>query len=368
MLFNKGEKTRNNFFRILRAVWLSPELSRVELARLLAMDKATVSTVVSWMIEKNIIRETEKIDKDNRVGRKPIGLVINLHFGYIIGCEIQNDHIAMTASDLAYNKIISTYYSYKTDKDNLDYNFIHVLDDFISQKELKSRTPIGIGVAVSGIIDTKNQIINRSKPLNIVRESYDFHDRVINKLDLPLYIGNDANCCASGILAKYRNCGYKNFIFLYFYYRSQSDENPSDMRLGLGIGIVLNENLYSGEDGTVGEFRSHAWDGQGESQFSLTPDEIQHLKTDRVIQNKLCHEMAVNISLLVNTLNLKTVFIGGDVEYLPEDCRDIFLGEIKHNWPYSYSPSCEIKIMDHEEDLVSLFCGGHVPAAPFFRS
>jgi predicted NBD/HSP70 family sugar kinase len=358
MLLSKGERTRNNFFRILRAVWLNPGISRVDLSRNLHLDKATVSTIVTSMVETKIIVVSHKKSEEGRVGRKPEGLLINIDFGYIIGYDIQHDHIALTAVDLAYNKIVSAYYNEMTDKENLETYFIHILKDFTQKKELKNQFIIGMGVATTGIVDTNNQIILSSKPLNVIDEPYDFYGQIVSKLSFPVYIGNDANCCASGILAKYRSEGYKNFLFLYLTFRSQEKQFHSGMRLGMGIGIVINENLYQGEDGSAGEFRSLQWNDNGEVQFSLSMEEVDRLKSDKLIQEKLSREIASNIAMLVNVMNFKTIFIGGDVQYLSGDMTDIMVNGIAKNWPYSIPPECEIKIIEKQDDLISYSAAG----------
>lgn len=358
MLLSKGEKTRTNFFRILRAVWLSPGISRVDLSRELNLDKATVSTVVSAMLHTKIIITSEKKPEGGRVGRKPEGLQINIDFGYIIGYDIQHDHIAITAVDLAYNKIISAYYDEKADKDDLDITFIKLLKEFTSRRELRDRFLIGLGVGITGIVDARNQRIISSKPLNVVDEPYDFHGFISSKLSQPVYIGNDANCCATGILAKYRNRDYKNFLFLYLTLRSQEKRYHSGMRLGLGIGVVINGKLYQGEDGSAGEFRSLVWNDNGEIQFDMTSRDVASLTSDNRVKEKLSREIALNIAMLINVMNFKNVFIGGDAGYLSPDTKAIFQEEIVRNWPYSTPPECRIEILDARDDLISYSAAG----------
>lgn len=358
MLLNRGEKTRNNFFRILRAVWLEPEISRVELAAQLSMDKATVSIIVGHMIDHNLIVVTQKSKDALKVGRKREGLILNLEYGYVIGLEIQHDRMVATAVDLSYHRICSHFYTIKTNRDNLDTNFFTVYNDFIGRRELKGKSPMGIGVGLTGIMNTAEQIILRSKPLGILKEDYDFHTRVIDKLDVPVFMGNDANCCASGILAKFRNRDYRHFLFLYFYYRPQGDRDVDDMRLGLGIGVVLNENLYTGLNGTAGEFRSVFWNDSGESQLDLSPREIQSIRDSEKVREKMFRELSRNMALLVTVMNFKTVFIGGDVDYLPANREEIFQQEVTRSWPYSKGPDCRLKVLPHEDDLVSYSGGG----------
>jgi predicted NBD/HSP70 family sugar kinase len=130
------------------------------------------------------------------------------------------------------------------------------------------------------------------------------------------------------------------------------------MRLGMGIGIVINENLYQGEDGSAGEFRSLQWNDNGEVQFSLSMEEVDRLKSDKLIQEKLSREIASNIAMLVNVMNFKTIFIGGDVQYLSGDMTDIMVNGIAKNWPYSIPPECEIKIIEKQDDLISYSAAG----------
>ena len=76
--------------RILRYIFRRQPVSRSEIARHLGLSPAMVTTVISSLIENNIITELEKsLDKESKAsGRKRLMLGIRADAKYSIGVEI----------------------------------------------------------------------------------------------------------------------------------------------------------------------------------------------------------------------------------------------------------------------------------------
>lgn len=95
-----------------------------------------------------------------------------------------------------------------------------------------------IGIGIPGACDNKNGVVLHTA--NLPFRDFPLRDMVQKKLHLPVYLENDANCAALG-----------EYFLL--------PEKVPHMLLvtlgtGVGGGIIIDGRLYTGADGTAGEF------------------------------------------------------------------------------------------------------------------
>ena len=73
MAFIKRTKIINRF-RILREIWMNKEISRVDIARALGLDKSTVSNNVKELLRMGVIVEASEGSSGPQGGRKPVNI------------------------------------------------------------------------------------------------------------------------------------------------------------------------------------------------------------------------------------------------------------------------------------------------------
>ncbi len=345
-----------NISRILRAVWLNKGISRVEISRILDLDKSTITNIVSKLLEIGIIKILAEGKSSPTGGRKPIFLSINNDFGCILGFEIQPDNYKVAIINLE-GEII------KIKKGNLNYNKNNFIPQILEQvnsikKELKLPL-IGVGIGLSGIINSDDGIIYKSIPLDI-KEDFQFYEKISKELDIPIFLENDANCTAWGELLINRKENLKNFICILIEFREKEIIKKGMSGIAVGIGFVVDGKVYYGSNYTAGEFRSIFINGLSHNQFSLSDDEIINVNNDRGIFNKFLKELASNIALLVNTLGFDDIFFGGFKNDFIEDVIPVFKKAIQDNWAYSNQITCEIKSFTFEDMAVAYGAGGMI--------
>jgi len=304
-------------------------------------------------VEKELVTEYVKNCETTRLGRRPIQLKINDHFGYIIGMEIHPMGITLSAITMGFKVLDHKRFQLEVDHHNLDTHFFQSLETFSKRPKLIQKKLIGIGVAIPGIIDTDNHLILKSEPLKIIETPYDFHKNIQSKTTIPTLLGNDANCCAYNILVKNRSKETHNFLYAYLGLRTKTKESRMETKLGLGLGIVINGQVYSGPQHSAGEIKSIYCKDGVESQFSFSQTELQELLKNTNKQELLTFEIAQNLSLIINTLNFSHFFIGGNTEYLSITMKEVFSNEIHKNRSYTSLPKVNIHV-DEEEHVVSL--------------
>ncbi|MCG8570236.1 MAG: ROK family transcriptional regulator [Spirochaetes bacterium] len=342
-MFGDKLDRRINIARILRAIWLNREISRIKLAEILHLDKSTVSNIVSLLLKNKLIEQTSEGQAGPLGGRKPVPLTINQNFGVLLGIELQPDSYHAVVTTINGKILFSQSKQISLSGDNLVEYFIDIVTDIKRQLEENRQKIIGIGVGLSGIIHSAEGCIYQSIPLNIT-EKYDFISKVKDVVDIPIYMENDANCCCWGELAFGQHEELKNFIYVLGEFREGMSDKTSYLfgDFAVGVGIVINGKVYYGSDFSAGEFRSIFWKNQNKSQFSLTDNEIREAGHDYHLFEQVMRELAKNLALLVNTFNFSHLYLGGFIKDHDQEIISILNDEIQHNWPYYDSVKCRI--------------------------
>ncbi len=361
MAMAKRTKTINRS-RILREIWINQEISRIDIARNLHLDKSTISHNIHELLELGVVDEVSEGDSGPQGGRRPVIIKFNKHFGCVLGIELRSDSFTAVAVDLEGKIIYSSFEKASIRGASLKEDFTGILNFLIKEIEQRKINILGIGVGLSGIINARDGIIKYSIPLEIVHD-YAFYDKITSNFDIPIFIDNDANACVWGELAFHRQKDLKDFLFLLL---EIHDIDPRKKhlcdRISVGIGLVINGNVHYGRDFSAGEFRSLLRNDTSIGQFSLNAEEQNSIESDENIQMRFFHELGAHVGLLVNTFDLTHVILGGYFEHYDGEVLKIFEEEIKKNWAYSdlYKIKKHIWFSSFGDQAVAYGAGGMV--------
>ena len=331
-----------NIARILRAIWLKPGISRIDIARELGLDKSTVTLIVNELIEMGLVYPVAEGKAGPQGGRKPIKLNINKDFACVVGVEIQPESCTMIGADLAGQIFISDIVPVDINIEKLEEIFIPIVEKFIKKIERKKRKIIGIGFGISGIVDPFKGIIHQSIPLKIT-SPYDFYNSIGEHFDFINLVENDANCCAWGKLTSHRQADLRDFLFVLIKSRKGDLFEMKHSGPAVGMGIVIDGKVHHGNTFSAGEFRSIKWRKGNLNQFSISNKASFEFETDFETRRILFAELSQHIALFVNTFNLTHVFIGGDVLPYQDELERLLNIEIQNNWAYSGEVQCSIQ-------------------------
>jgi predicted NBD/HSP70 family sugar kinase len=326
---------------VLQKLWFSKGISRVDISRELGMGKSTVTKIVKSLLKRNLVKAVRGGRSGPSGGRTPTHLMINSQYGHVLGLEIQTDFYKAVAINLLGEVIFS------------DSEPIGFADDIVStfsrvMTSLKEKTSrislplIGVGVGVAGIIDIAQGVIEQSNPLN-VSEQVRFYDEVKSLLDVPVLIENDANCCCWGELAFRKTERHENFVFVLGELRKGQTVGTEYWGIAVGLGFVLNGKVHYGEGFSAGEFQSILWKDDNHGQFSISDEDSRRITTDPKILAKAIDELSAHIAFLVNTLNLTSVVIGGEIAKYRHQIVTSLEDAIQQNWSYRNKVDCTIE-------------------------
>jgi hypothetical protein len=98
-----------NTSRVLEDIWINQEISRIQIAKNLDLDKSTISSIVTELLEIGVIKETSVGEAGPQGGRKPVYLTLNETYGCVLGLELRPEAYTAVAVDLEGNIIYSKF-------------------------------------------------------------------------------------------------------------------------------------------------------------------------------------------------------------------------------------------------------------------
>ncbi|MDV4150220.1 ROK family transcriptional regulator [Clostridium sp. AL.422] len=233
---NKFNIRKDNIVEILNLLFNNPNISRIDISKLINLNKASVSEIISSLIEKNIVSEIGVGNGSSSGGRKPILLKINEKAGLSLGIDLGIDYVSYLLTDLNKNILAYNHFETSINKDNV----IDTITDII--KSLENYTEeyiyglIGVSLAIHGRVYNDSikftpyydlDEINIKEELSKIMPNISFH------------LENESNLAAVGEFENSKE-SLKNSIVI-------------NVHSGIGAGIIINEKLYTGFEGRAGE-------------------------------------------------------------------------------------------------------------------
>lgn len=211
------------------------ETTRIELAKLTTLNKATISSIIQDLVNRQFVLETERTVKT--AGRSANVIILNKNAARIFSVELLPKELYAIITNL-YGEIL-----YEVRKPILHPEFNNYLIELTNTiDELKKNTfnsvygIIGIGIGVYGILSKDKKIkfttFNSWKDIELKKIIEDYSG-------IKTYVENEANISALGEKISYPD--YETLVSL-------------NIGTGVGVGIIINDELYTGNDGYAGEF------------------------------------------------------------------------------------------------------------------
>ncbi|HEC69048.1 MAG TPA: ROK family transcriptional regulator [Candidatus Omnitrophica bacterium] len=329
-----GERTRRTFL-ILEILRRRGPLSRAEISKVSGINPVTVSSYLDKLISQNIVYEKE-LDTSSG-GRPPMLLDINPSAGYSLGIGINLFNSMGLITDLE-GKVLYKYKQEKslTSPDQILEGVISITEELLNcSSRIKTKIK-GIGLGIGGIVDKKGGLIRwpqrQDHELFYSYISVPIKKYLEERFSLPVFIENDANLAC---FAEYWLClepEIKNLLYMFS---------------GVGVGMMINGELYTGQDGCAGEifinllekdssylgdysfFRQWKADlelvertrrilgEEANNKINNLEDAFFWAKKDKRVKSLVresARALGIKVALLVNLLNPQVVIIGGGLE------------------------------------------------------
>lgn len=227
-----------NLSLVLRLIHNDAPISRSQIAQMTGLNKSTVSSLVEFLLEQELIHETGV----NSVGAgRPARLLeINPRAGAIVGAEFGVDFVAVALTDFS-GKILwrEDQTTLPTDEqEKILEQSIALIKRAIKFSKGLSLSLLGLGIAIPGTVNIQDGVLIFAP--NLQWRNVPLRSFFKKHTNLPVFIENDANAAAVAehLFGDARESN--NFIFVF-------------AGVGIGGGLFLNGNLHRGSIGYAGE-------------------------------------------------------------------------------------------------------------------
>jgi N-acetylglucosamine repressor len=219
---------------VLRTIYRQGVISRVDIARQTGLTRTTVSDVVGRFIQEGLVVETGV--SPSRGGKRAILLRVDDDARHLVGIDLANSAFRGAVVNLR-GKIVQRLSLPVQDRDGeAALGLVFTLIDQLLR--MTDRPILGIGIGTPGLMDPVNRVVRYAVNL-------DWYDLPLGTLleeryRRPIYIANDSQAAA---LAEYtfgRQAEANNLVVI-------------KAGRGVGAGIVLNGELFYGDNHSAGE-------------------------------------------------------------------------------------------------------------------
>lgn len=234
--FQKAQQ-RSHILEKIRTAGL---LSRADLARQTGLSKASVTGIISALIDEGLVLEEKMGTYEG--GRRPILLGINPAGAYAIGVNVSLQQIRIVIID--FHAEVKADYGLHLSKDHYEPEEIvgktaQAIQACLWESNFSREQISGVGIGLPGLVDLETGTI-RFLP-NYGWNNVPFREMLEDKIGHPVYIDNDSNTLAVAEHWYGEGKGVDNFLVV-------------TLQNGIGCGSVVHGRLLRGSLGVASEF------------------------------------------------------------------------------------------------------------------
>ncbi len=220
---------------VLKLIFDHETISRAEVARLTKLTRATVSEIVTGLMEEGLV---EEIGYGESIGGKaPILLSLVADSRYLIGLNLAKDKFVGAVVNLR-GQIKEMVEFPVNERDGVQ--ALQLVYQMLDQLTAKGWKPlVGIGIGTPGLVNTREGVVVNA--VNLDWRDLPLAQLVEARYRLPVSILNDSQAIAIG-----------EFVY--------GQDHPADSNLivitvkhGIGAGILIHGRLFQGDGGGAGE-------------------------------------------------------------------------------------------------------------------
>lgn len=326
-----------NEVRVLRLVRDIGQISRIEIARICELSKASVSDIVLQLIEAGFLQETGKAESTQKGGRKRILLRFQPLAGIVAGVDIKLNHTKVALTDLNATLLAEESFSYDVGiaLSHVIHKIIETVDVLLRHSSGRRSKLVGIGIGVPGLIDYSTNALRFEHTMKDW-QGESLSQEIETRFKVPVYAENDVKAMTLGEYLFGAGKGIRDLIHIW-------------LGDGIGAGIIINGKLHRGITSSAGEIgynelgyglrsnpkQSLLYHGQNDfgellSAKNLVDSYRRKTGTDSTIDEilmnagrseqlalELIEEFASFVSNicinLINTLNPEAIILGGQL-------------------------------------------------------
>lgn len=220
---------------VLKLIFDHETISRAEVARLTKLTRATVSEIVTGLMDEGLVEEIGY--GESLGGKAPILLSLVADSRYLIGLNLAKDKFVGAVVNLR-GQIKEMVEFPVNERDGVQ--ALQLVYQMLDQLTAKGWKPlVGIGIGTPGLVNTREGVVVNA--VNLDWQDLPLAQLLEARYRLPVSILNDSQATAIG-----------EFVY--------GQDHPADSNLivitvkhGIGAGILIHGRLFQGDGGGAGE-------------------------------------------------------------------------------------------------------------------
>jgi predicted NBD/HSP70 family sugar kinase len=231
---------RANRSVVLTSLYRHGPLSRQELSRQTALSQASVSNMISELLAEGLVEEAGVIESD---GGRPRTLVrVAPRFAYVVGIDIGETRVQVELFDLSMTAVAKADHAITSARPapaDVVGRALEGLDRVLREGGLGPESVLGVGVAVSGVVEQSPDVVVDAQSLGWRRVPLGAMLRA--GTDIPVYIDNGAKTLGQAEMWFGAGRGARHAVVAL-------------VGSGVGAAVVTDGVLYRGIGGSAGEW------------------------------------------------------------------------------------------------------------------
>ena len=227
-----------NRARIVDAIKLHGGLTQVELAGITGLSAATVSNIVKELSGTGVLHTSPTTQS----GRRAQNVTLAHALGLVVGVHFSLRHMRVALADVAHTVVAEHHmplaHDHRADNE-LDRTTL-LIADMLDSVQANMSEVLAVAIALPAPI---NRALGTTARSGILRgwDGIPVAEVMQRRLGRAVYVDNAANLAALGELRLGAARGKRNAIYI-------------DVGDGIGAGIIINGEVFRGQNGIAGEF------------------------------------------------------------------------------------------------------------------
>jgi glucokinase-like ROK family protein len=227
-----------NRARIVDAIKLHGGLTQVELAGITGLSAATVSNIVKELSGTGVLHTSPTTQS----GRRAQNVTLAHALGLVVGVHFSLRHMRVALADVAHTVVAEHHmplaHDHRADNE-LDRTTL-LIADMLDSVQASMSEVLAVAIALPAPI---NRALGTTARSGILRgwDGIPVAEVMRRRLGRAVYVDNAANLAALGELRLGAARGKRNAIYI-------------DVGEGIGAGIIINGEVFRGQNGIAGEF------------------------------------------------------------------------------------------------------------------
>lgn len=251
-------------------------ISRIQIAELSQLAPASVTKITRQLLERGLIKEVEQ--QASTGGRRAISIVTETRHFHTVAVRLGRHDATITLYDMSGKSLGEEHYPLpERTQETLENALFYAIEQFLASYQRKLHELIAIAVILPGLVDPALGVVHYMPHITV--NKWALVDGLQRRFNVTSFVGHDIRSLA---LAEH------------YFGATRDCEDSILVRLhrGTGAGIIVNGQIFLGNNGNVGEIGHIQIDPLGERCHCGNFGCLETVAANAAIEHRVRHLLA----------------------------------------------------------------------------